>query len=242
MLILAIETTGPMSSVAINIDGRITEYKNEDNYAHLRELMPMTQRLLQDSGISAEKLDAIAVSMGPGSFTGIRIGMASAKGLAQVWEKPVIEVPTLAAFAYGGFGWAEGKNYLYCPVLDAKMHQIYGGAYKKDNKDAVIESGAYDPEEYLELLYQKSKDFDACVFFGDGSEAYKSMLTKFGASYIFAPTEDNYQNAYGVARLAQELYSEGKLTTCFDCKPEYFRLPEAERKLKEKQNANPKSN
>ena len=235
MLILAIETTGPVSSVSLYRDGIITEIKNEDSYSHLQQLMPMIKKLMSEEEVDAESIDAIAVSQGPGSFTGIRIGMVSAKALAQVWNKAIVEVPTLASFAFRDYDWEEdGKRYLYCPVIDAKMHQVYAAAYEKNNENAVVPGASYYIDEYLELLEKAAKDHDAVVFFGDSYDVYKEAIDSFDILHALAPEEDLCQSSLGVAVLGAKLYEEGKTKSCFDAKPEYFRLPEAERKFRTK--------
>ena len=235
MLILAIETTGPVSSVSLNRDGIITEIRNEDSYSHLKQLMPMVKDLMDGEGVRGEDLDAIAVSMGPGSFTGIRIGMVSAKGLAQVWDKPIVEVPTLATFAFRDYGWEEeGKRYLYCPVIDAKMHQVYAAAYEKCNDVPVVPGASYYIDEYLALLEKAAADYDAVVFFGDGHEVYGDNMDAFDILHAVAPEEDLCQSSLGTAVLGAKLFMEGKVKNCYDAQPEYFRLPEAERKFRTK--------
>lgn len=235
MLILAIETTGPVSSVSLNRDGIITEVKNEDSYSHLQQLMPMVKKLLDEEDVKGEDLDAIAVSQGPGSFTGIRIGMVSAKGLAQVWDKPIVEVPTLASFAFRDYDWEEeGKRYLYCPVIDAKMHQVYAAAYEKQNEVPVVAGASYYIDEYLGLLETAAKGYDAVVFFGDGHNIYGDNIDAFDILHAVAPEEDLCQSSLGIAVLGEKLFEEGKTKSCFDAQPEYFRLPEAERKFRTK--------
>ena len=236
MILLSIETTGPISSVAINNNGQITEIKNEDSYSHLKQLMPMVERILSETHTEPETLDAIAVSQGPGSFTGIRIGMVSAKGLAQVWNKPIIEVPTLATFAFRDYDWEDTtKTYLYCPVLDAKMHQVYAAAYEKRYKDAIVPGNAYDINDFLQLVKTNCEEKDyQVVFFGDGVRVYEEQIKNSGLNFFIAPQKDDCQTAWGCAVLGAELFNDDKLKNCFDAQPEYFRLPEAERKFKTK--------
>ena len=234
-LILAIETTGPLASVALS---GAPELVNQTHYSHLEEIAPMVKEILAASGVDPDELDAIAVSRGPGSFTGIRIGMATAKAFAQVWNKPVICVPTLASFAFsdaaqGGFeGVPADAELLICPLFDARRSQIYAGVYTPGNKEALLPDAAYDVPDYLEKLSALCKDGSVCVFFGDGCGVYREALESCGLPHVFAPEEHRFQKAYAVLRLAEQLYAEGQLTDCYHAQPEYLRLAEAERKLK----------
>ena len=129
MLILAIETTGPYASVALT-DG--TDYRmltNDSDYSHLQETVPMVKKLMEQENAKPEELSAVSVSRGPGSFTGVRIGMATAKGLAQVWDKPIVEVPTLESFAYADMPYT--NSVLICPVFDARRSQVYAAAFRR---------------------------------------------------------------------------------------------------------------
>ena len=243
MLILAIETSGNISSVALYDGEIISEIKNEDNYSHLKELMPMVKELLEEENVDKNDIDYIAISKGPGSFTGLRIGMASAKGLAEVLDKKMIEVSSLAGFAFRDYEWLDpNEKHLFVPIFDAKMHQIYAAAYEQNNLNSVIADGVYDPQDFLSSLERVADKYDDVVFFGDGINAYYDLLDEFEYSHIFAPKEDVCQTSYGVAKIAYILAQDEKnLKSCFDSKPEYFRLPEAERKLKEKENADKKA-
>ena len=126
MYILAIETTGPHCSVAI-IDelGRVKEASSKGTMNHLQFLMPLTKQLLTDCQLQLDDINVIAVSAGPGSFTGIRIGVSSARGLAQVLGCKVTPVETLKAFAYH----VPDYKGIICPIFDARRNQVYGGAY-----------------------------------------------------------------------------------------------------------------
>ncbi len=233
--ILAIETTGPLASCALSSPGGVICRINYTDYSHLEEIPPMIRDMLQDSDVEPESLDAIAVSRGPGSFTGIRIGIATAKGLALVWNKPVIEVPSLAAFAYGDYPWIKAENPLICPLFDARRKQIYAGAYRPLRRESLVKDAAYSPGEYLQALKRVMKQFDKAVFFGDATE---SFMREYGEAlefpFIVAPADSRFQIASSVLRLALELFENGSLKDAFSAEPEYLRLAEAERKLREK--------
>ena len=239
-VILAIETTGPLASVALSglprEDG-IVELVNQTHYSHLEEIAPMVKEVLAQSCLEPADLDAVAVSRGPGSFTGIRIGMATAKAFAQVWDKPMICVPTLASFAFSQLDFAtedlpEHTEILVCPLFDARRSQLYAGVYRPADKAALLPDGAYDVPDYLEKLAVLCQDGTAAVFFGDGCDAYRETLENSGIPHLFAPREYRFQRAYAVLNLALELYAEDKLTDCYNAQPEYLRLAEAERKLR----------
>ncbi|MDO5331468.1 MAG: tRNA (adenosine(37)-N6)-threonylcarbamoyltransferase complex dimerization subunit type 1 TsaB [Bacillota bacterium] len=242
MKLLAIDTTGAYSSIAIYDDGIVAQIINQEDYSHLQRLVPTIKQLMDEEEVRPEDLDAIAVSRGPGSFTGIRIGMATAKGLAQIWNKPIVEVPTLATFAYRDYDFGEIGEELkldeiaYCPVFDAKREQIYGGAYRYNSDEQIIPDSAYDLSEYLEKLLDalKKSELKAVCFFGDGIKVYQEKLDAFAFEHFFAEDEDAYQTAFGVARLGLKLFEEGKTATCYTAQPEYLRAAEAERKLAEK--------
>ena len=234
MIILAIDTTAACSSVALNIDGRIVQKINASEFSHLQKLIPTVDELMREEKIDAKQLDAIAVSRGPGSFTGIRIGMATAKGLAQIWDKPVIEIPTLASFSFRNYSFDIPGDAILCGVFDAKRHQIYGGAYKPFSDESVVPDGAYDLSDYLNLLLNTKDKFSKAVFFGDGVKVYAEGLKDCGFDFEFAPEEIRMQTAEGVAVLGAKLLCEGKIKDCFSAQPEYLRAAEAERKLAEK--------
>ena len=231
MLILAIETTGPLASCALS-DGIHTEQIiNHTEYSHLEEIVPMVKTLLKEQSVKPEELDAIAVSRGPGSFTGIRIGVATAKGLAQVWNKPIITVPTLESFAYG----KEQGDVVIAPLFDARRSQVYAGAYTTavNKAKTLVPGAAYGIDEFLEKLAKAAKK-KTVVFYGDGCEPYREALENYPGAHRFAEEECRFQLAENVVQLAQLMFEKGELTDCFGAEPEYMRLAEAERKLKEK--------
>lgn len=239
MNILAIETTGAEASVAIiNDQQEVFEEASTEKLNHLQNLMPMVDHLLTKCRLSIDDLSYIAVSEGPGSFTGIRIGVSSARALAQALELQTISVPTLQSFAY------HVPNYkgIICPIFDARRSQVYGGAYQWDENGECIEvvpGGAYMLSELLEQL--ERLDAGEITFFGDGIMPYQAEIKKWQDSslnnnkrILFAEDDKKLQKASSVARLAYKLYQAGEWKNLFDLKPNYMRKAEAERKLEEK--------
>lgn len=232
MVILAIETTGPLASVAlIDEGGSILQHVNHTAYSHLEELVPMIQSILKSRELNKEDVEAIAVSRGPGSFTGVRIGMATAKAIAHVWNKPIVEVPTLKCFAFGPEKYA---GFISCPLFDARRGQVYAGAFRKDPEgfvESIIEEGAYDIKIFLALLSEKTAKKDKIMFYGDGIAACEADLSAWKGRYELAPEDLRFQTADRVALLGQWMVRRGMVTDAFSAKPEYLRQSEAERKL-----------
>jgi len=251
MYILALETTGPKASAAI-IDekGHIADISGDELLSHLKSIMPMTQKLLERLGITMGDISAVAASRGPGSFTGIRIGVSAARALGQVLSVPCISVPTLETFRYNlkdlegqdsgtpGSG-ATDNGIIICPVFDARRNQVYSGVYRDDQ--VLVPGGAYSLTELLDLLKQAVQDTrrgpEPIIFFGDGIDRYAGSLEAWaretGLAIRLAPEEIRYQQASSVAEMALQYYQEGRTVHYSQLKPEYMRLAEAERKLRE---------
>lgn len=227
MYILALETTGAHASVAI-IDekGNVWEKHCEGVLNHLQYLMPMTDQLLKEHGLRLGDVTAIAASKGPGSFTGIRIGVSSARALAQVLDVKTIAVSTLKAFAYN----MPDYQGLICPVFDARRSQVYAGAYQwEDGKIIeIVPGGPYTIDEFLEKV--KSTGEEARLFFGDGTKAYSKRFQE----EELAPEAARFQSAASVVQLARDMAEQGLVTDYESLKPDYMRKAEAERKLEEK--------
>lgn len=248
MNILAIETTGAEASVAvINEKGEVFMEASDQKLNHLQNLMPMVDILLQKRGMLIDDVDYIAVSEGPGSFTGIRIGVSSARALAQALNLKTISVPTLESFLYHV---PEYKG-IICPIFDARRSQVYGGAYRwtdAGQSEEVVHGAAYDLHELLELLEAalqridtEKKDRKEITFFGDGIIPYKEQIMDWQGSssnnnirVLFAEDAVKLQKASSVARLALDIYRAGNIKSLYDLKPVYMRKAEAERKLEGK--------
>ncbi|HML36032.1 MAG TPA: tRNA (adenosine(37)-N6)-threonylcarbamoyltransferase complex dimerization subunit type 1 TsaB [Bacillota bacterium] len=238
MNILAIETTGAEASVAvINEREEVFMEASDQKLSHLQNLMPMVDILLKKRGLSIGDMDYIAVSEGPGSFTGIRIGVSSARALAQALGLQTIGVPTLKSFLYN----APDYKGVVCPIFDARRSQVYGGAYRwteEGRYEEVVPGAAYDLNELLSLLETTTGEI---TFFGDGIASYEAQILKWqelslkdNIRILFAEDDIKFQKASSVARLALALYREGKVKSFNDLKPVYMRQAEAERKLEGK--------
>ena len=231
MRILGIESSSLVASAAIYEDGiTMAEYTVDFKMTHSQTLLPMIDEMVKLVGIDLNTIDAIAVSGGPGSFTGLRIGSATAKGLGLALNKPLIHVPTLDATAYNLFG-ASG---LICPIMDARRNQVYTGVYcYTDHRlDTVWEQDTMSIEALAEGL--NCLDHEV-IFLGDGVAVYREKLQELlTIPFSFAPAHVNRQRAAAVAALAEVYYKEGKIETAMEHEPDYIRVSQAERERKER--------
>lgn len=246
MYILAIETTGPKGSAAvIDGEGAVSLQVSGEKMNHLKDLMPMAGKLIDRLGIAKSDLSAVAASIGPGSFTGIRIGVASARTLAQALEIPAIAVPTLDSFKTKCNGTA-----LIVPIFNARRGQVYGAVFDEDGSD-VLKSGPYmltDCFNALRRYFDEKHSEVPCgmpstitvKFYGDGIDAYGSRIEEFAeeiaAKYGFirilcAEKEERYQDASMTAVCALEKLRAGETLNTEQLLPEYMRATEAEQKL-----------
>ena len=241
MKILAIDSSGMVASVAVVQDDElIAEYTTNYKKTHSQTLLPMLDQVKQMIDLDLHSLDAIAVAAGPGSFTGLRIGSATVKGLGLALKKPIVPVPTVDALAYNLYG----TDALVCPLMDARRNQVYTGIYKFQKADtkssyemiAVKEQCAVEISEIIEELNHLGKEV---IFLGDGVSVYASQIEeKMIVPYSIAPASCNRQKASCVAALGQLLYIEGKTQTAMEHAPEYLRLSQAERERNEKEKQN----
>ena len=245
MKLLAIETTGPYASVAVvNEKKEIIEVRSEHKLSHLQSLIPMTEELLKKCRLQIGDLTHIAASEGPGSFTGIRIGLATARALAQSLDLPVIPVPTLQAFIWN----MPEHDGLICPIFDARREQVYAGAYYRDGETCVkaVDDGAYALDDYLARIEAfDPKHTKKIMLFGDGLSVYGKAVADWGlAVHRTSPNDDSavaeapdtcrFQKAGSVAALAYSLWEAGTACDFSELHPVYLRKAEAERKLEER--------
>lgn len=231
MRILGIESSSLVASAAV-VENEVTLAEYTVNYkkTHSQTLLPMIDEMMRLLDMEPSAVDAIAVSGGPGSFTGLRIGSATAKGLGLALKKPLIHVPTLDAMAYGLFG-ASG---LICPMMDARRQQVYTGIYRFEERfEIVMEQSALAVADLTERLNALG---ERVIFLGDGVPVYEKQLAEtLTVPYCFAPAHVNRQRAASVAALGAVYFAEGKTETAAEHKPDYLRKSQAEREREEKE-------
>lgn len=174
-LILQIETSTTSCSVALSLDGQTLTIREQDKRnIHASYLTLFIQDVLKASGKHMQDLDAVAVSMGPGSYTGLRIGVSTAKGLCYALDIPLIAVNTLKAMVYGIKEKFREDGFLYCPMIDARRMEVYAAVYDAEFKEILpVAARIIDEHSYSALLKDKK-----IVFFGDGAMKCKSVLDR----------------------------------------------------------------
>lgn len=231
MKLLALESSGLVASVAIvSEDILLAEYTVNYKKTHSQTLLPMLDEIIQMVELDLSEVDAIAVTAGPGSFTGLRIGSATAKGLGLVLKKPIIPVPTLDCLAYNLYG----TDKLICPMMDARRNQVYTGLYEFDQLEfkVVSEQKAVDVEEIINEINKLNKKV---IYLGDGTLAYKEILMeKTKVEYDFAPLHLNIQRAATVGALGIIYSKKHQMENAAEHEPIYLRLSQAERERAER--------
>ena len=235
MKILAFDSSGLVASVAIvQDDNLIAEYTTNYKKTHSQTLLPMLDEIVKMTETDKESFDALAVAAGPGSFTGLRIGSATVKGLALAWNIPVIAVPTLEGLAYNMWG----SSRLICPIMDARRKQVYTALYRFDKADRLETIFKQTPMDIIELITLLNDRNEEVVFVGDGIDVYSQTIKEnIKVPYAFAPAHMNKQRAGSVTAAAQIRFADGKYQNGDDFAPEYLRQSQAERERTEKEKA-----
>ena len=232
MKLLAIESSGLVASAAIATESTLlAEYTVNFKKTHSQTLLPMVDEIVRMTGLDLKEIDAIAVSAGPGSFTGLRIGSATAKGLGLALDKPIVPVPTTQGIAANLYG-TEG---IICPLMDARRNQVYTGLYRynKAGFQIVEDQMAVLVDEIIEKVNAYG---EPVTYLGDGVEAFTEiLLEKTTVPFSFAPMHCSKQRAGALAMRAVDLFTEGKYENADEHEPDYLRLSQAERELAEKQ-------
>ncbi|HHU48703.1 MAG: tRNA (adenosine(37)-N6)-threonylcarbamoyltransferase complex dimerization subunit type 1 TsaB [Caldicoprobacterales bacterium] len=230
MKVLAIDSSSIVAGVAVLDDEQLlyeTYHHHKRNHSEI--LMPLVEEALLSSGIHLSDLDLFAVSGGPGSFTGLRIGISTVKGLAQAVDKPVVSVPTLDALAWNVLC----LNGLICPVMDARREQVYTSLYRRKEKECT-RLMPYSALPVIRLAEQLA-DYNEPVFFvGDGLWAHRAKLEEIlKDSAFFAPGYLACQRASTIAWLGRREAMAGNAIHYRDLKPFYLRQSQAEQKRKQ---------
>ena len=231
MRILAIDSSSMVATVAITTDGILNaEYTINHKKTHSQTLLPMIAEIVKMIEIDMDSIDAVAITGGPGSYTGLRIGSATAKGIGLALNKPIINVPTMDALAYNLYS----SQYVICPIMDARRGQVYTGIYKFEE----TEMKTIKPQCIMmidELIKELDTIKESVMFLGDGVDVHKQLIDDImDTKHYYAPASMNRHKASTLGTIAEIYYKNGKTETAKEHKPEYLRLSQAERELKAK--------
>lgn len=229
MRILAVDTSAVTASCALTEDGKlVASAELRSKMTHSQTILPMVEDMLKNAALTIKDVDVLAVNVGPGSFTGVRIGVAAVKGIAFADEKPCVAVSTLHSMAYNFVGLPQVQT--VCAVMDARCAQVYTALFEVqgDTVTRLTEDAAIPIAELKTQLLAMDK---SVMLVGDGAALCYTALKDEVPSLLLAPDHLRYQNATGVARAAQT----AKFCAAASLQPVYLRLPQAERELKAKQ-------
>lgn len=222
MKILGIETSTRTGSVAVISDeGVIAQYSLNIEVTHSERLMTTVDRVLKDSGIALDDIGGFAVAIGPGSFTGLRIGLSAVKGLALVTGRPVVAVPTLEALAWN----LPHASFPVCPLLDARKNEVYAALYRFEGRILTHIMA----EAVIPLARLAEKVTETTLFTGEAARLFKPEIERiFGDRALFAPRSASIPSAAVVAELGLSMIQDGRYTDPDSLIPMYIRRPEAE--------------
>ena len=240
MRVLGIDTATATASVALVEEGKLIceEVRSDQERSgrllsegrgnHAEILLPLVDTVLRKAHLPLSEISAFAVSIGPGSFTGLRIGLSTVKGLAYGWEIPIVGISTLLAIAARVTDW----DGLVCPFLDARKKEVYAALFLKKND--TLERLPQDMVSSPDDIIQNVKTLDTrerCLFIGDGTKVYGNLITNALGEKGFTTLGDSFPStAYAVAQLGEERLRRRELDSLGDVVPLYLRPSEAELK------------
>lgn len=236
MQILGIESASLVASVALwKDDVLMGEYTVNHLKTHSQTLLPMMDEMVAMLGVDLQEIDAIALSNGPGSFTGLRIGSATAKGLGLALHKPVLEIPTVDAMAYQCFGLPG----MICPIMDARRSQVYNGLYRFEdgNFQVLEEARALSVEALIAELQAKLQvcPGEKIYLLGDGVPVYGAKMKEaLGNALCILPSFMSRQRAGALAALGAQYLERGQAVEASASAPNYLRKSQAEREMEER--------
>lgn len=234
MKILGLDCSGRSVGVAVVEDGLLLgESAVYHRKQHSASLLPLMEELMRQIPLDLDAIDALALTKGPGSYTGIRISAVTAKGLGMVLDKPLVPMSTVEALAYNLWGCA----YDICPLMDARREQTYTGVYRfcGEEMTEVVPTCAVTIEQIVDRLNDSGRDV---VFLGDGVPVFSDYIREHcRVPYHFAPAHANRQRAGSVAAYGEQLYRQGCCVSSKEFLPDYYRMSQAERERMEAQKA-----
>ena len=230
MKILAVDTSATAASVAVAEENKlIGEFSINTALTHSQTLMPMVDELLKNTGLSVNDIDAVAVNAGPGSFTGVRIGVAAVKGIAFPKNLPCVSVSTLESMAYNMLG----NDCIVCSVMDARCSQVYNALFRV--KGCTVTRMTDDRALSLKDLKNELQNInEKVVLVGDGAVLCSKFLGEELENIMLAPFNNRIQTASSVAYAAFEKINNGETVKADELMPVYLRLPQAQRELNKK--------
>ncbi len=236
MKILAVDTSSPVAAVAVMDDRELLgEYFLNHKKTHSQKLVPMMEEILRSLELRPSDMDVFAAASGPGSFTGLRIGITTVKAMAYAAKKPVVSIPTLDALACN----IPLTEALVCPIMDARNNQVYTALYRNDGgiQSNITEYMGIPVSQLVQIINSAG---GSVIFTGDGVLIHREYLKKeLGEKCSFAPRSHLLNRASSVAQLAMTRAMSGKLESCMDMAPFYLRKSQAEREMEKKLPENP---
>ena len=226
MKVLGVDTSTSCGSLGIIDDDEVVaEYALLRDETHSTRLVPAIQALLKEAQLDLDDIDGIAISLGPGSFTGLRVGLSAVKGLALAAERPVVGVPTLDALASN----LPFTPYLICPLLDARKGEVYTALYKDGDGGRIEQLAPYQVLAPLDLL--EKIPLQETIFLGDGVEAYGELIEeRLGAKALFVPPHLRFLRGSTVAEIGCQRFKRGEQDDISSLVPIYVRPSDAELK------------
>lgn len=229
MIVLGIDTSTLLGSAAVIDNGQLVyEYIDNTKTSYSKRLLIMIDNALKGAVINIERIDGYALAIGPGSFTGLRIGLSVCKGFFAATGKPIIGVDTLDTLA----NTLKYSPNIICPILNAKKGEVYSALYRyKDNVlNKLTDDMVIDPERLCSMIIEPT------IFVGDGIDVYRELLSeKVGNMAIFTPETKGYSNAASIAKIGLKKLERGDVTNAITLKPKYIRCSEAEIKWNKKE-------
>lgn len=225
MIVLSVDTSTQNACAAVmSHNGLIAEYTISNKKTHSQNIMPMIDDMMKKADLTMDMIDAFAVTVGPGSFTGLRIGMATVKTFSQVKKKPIVGVSTLEALAEAHIL----TDKLICPIIDARREDVYNALYK--NGQCIQKERAINICDLLDEIKGQH-----VIFTGDGAIAYRDIIEeKMGKDAIFSPVSLNSTRGANVCQVALKKLDKGISDDPYTLNPVYLRVSQAEREYAEK--------